>query len=205
MHALPSPNGSTGRGAGGRFAAGNPGGPGNPFAKRAAAMKAAMKAAMYDAVTDEDVAAIVRGLVGRARAGDTAAAKEVLDRVLGRPLQGVALDARVGVGPDDPDGPIPTSGPAMAIRLMRIYARMGLPRPRWGPMVEEPYVRWLRGEDAANRPADFDAVAREVGEKCDVRELRRPDDGGHGHRAQVPHARLHLATRFAGSPFDRGV
>ncbi|HEX8916277.1 MAG TPA: hypothetical protein VF796_28260 [Humisphaera sp.] len=164
MSAMPSTNGSNGRGAGGRFAAGNPGGPGNPFAKRAAALKSAM----YDAVTDGDVAAIVRGLVDRARAGETAAAREVLDRVLGRPLQGVALDARIGgVDADDPDGPIPTSGPAMSIRLMRIYVQMGLPRQLWGPMVEEPYKKWLRGEDPANRPADFDALARQVHEKCD--------------------------------------
>ncbi|HEX8911756.1 MAG TPA: hypothetical protein VF796_05310 [Humisphaera sp.] len=150
----------------------------HPHARRAAELRAAMLAA----VAPEDVAAIVRGLVDRARAGDTAAAKEVLDRTLGRSVQAVAVDARVGVSPDDPNGPIPTSGRAMAIRLIRIYAGMGLPRQLWGPMVEEPYKRWLRGEDAANRPVDFDALARQVRDKCDVWELRRPDDGNRSDR-----------------------
>jgi hypothetical protein len=37
-------------------------------------------------VTPEDMAAVARALVERAKAGDVAAARELLDRIIGRPL-----------------------------------------------------------------------------------------------------------------------
>lgn len=77
----PSPNGANGRGPDGRFAKGNSGGPGNPYAKRAAKLRSAL----YEAVTDDDLRAIVAKLVESAKGGDIAAAREVLDRLLGRP------------------------------------------------------------------------------------------------------------------------
>src|SRR4051812_7589614 len=92
----PSANGSNGRTSSGQFAKGNAGGPGNPHAKRVAELRAIL----LDAVTDEDVKEIVNGLVGRAKAGDTAATKEVLDRVVGRPLQGIAVEALIH-GPEN--------------------------------------------------------------------------------------------------------
>ena len=72
---IPSPNGSNGR-----FAKGNAGGPGNPYARRVARLRGLL----LDAVTDEDLKAIVAALVGKARAGDLAAAREVLTRTIGR-------------------------------------------------------------------------------------------------------------------------
>jgi hypothetical protein len=80
MIAEPSTNGTNGRDAGGRFAAGNREGKGNPHARAVARLRAAM----LDAVTDDDVSAIVKALVAKAKAGDLRAAQEVLDRCLGR-------------------------------------------------------------------------------------------------------------------------
>ncbi|HRQ74280.1 MAG TPA: hypothetical protein PLU35_14755 [Phycisphaerales bacterium] len=76
----PLPNGRDGRG---RFAAGNPGGPGNPYAKRVGELRAAL----VEAVSAEDVRAIVGKLVEEAKAGDVRAIRELLDRTLGRPVE----------------------------------------------------------------------------------------------------------------------
>jgi hypothetical protein len=73
-------NKANGRDNNGRFALGNPGGPGNPYAQRTAELRAAM----LSAVTTDDLTAIVAMLVKQAKAGDMAAAREVLDRVLGK-------------------------------------------------------------------------------------------------------------------------
>jgi hypothetical protein len=71
----------TGRTPGGRFAPGNAGGPGNPHAGTVSKLRAAILAA----VTPEDIEAIVRALVHRAKGGDLGAARELLDRAIGKP------------------------------------------------------------------------------------------------------------------------
>ena len=81
--AEPSANGSNGRDTSGRFTQGNAGGPGNPHARRVGALRSAMLAA----VTEEDMAAILGKLVELAKSGSVPAAKEVLDRCLGRTLE----------------------------------------------------------------------------------------------------------------------
>jgi hypothetical protein len=71
------------RDAGGRFTKGNPGGPGNPFARRVAALRCQA----LDAVTPQDVRAIVTKLVELGRAGNVPAAKLVLAYTVGKPAQ----------------------------------------------------------------------------------------------------------------------
>ncbi|MEX2212584.1 MAG: hypothetical protein WD768_00555 [Phycisphaeraceae bacterium] len=80
MNHLPSPNGDNGRDAGGRFAKGNAGGPGNPHARRVAHLRARI----VEAVTDDDLADIVATLVRCAKAGEPWAVRELLDRCLGK-------------------------------------------------------------------------------------------------------------------------
>ena len=82
----PKENGPDGRDSNGRFIKGNPGGPGNPYAKRVAQLRASL----LEAVGDDGVAQIVRGLMTAAKGGDVAAAKLVFSYVLGTP--GVATD-----------------------------------------------------------------------------------------------------------------
>jgi hypothetical protein len=84
----PSPNGDNGRDPAGRFTKGNPGGPGNPFAKRAGELRSALMAAL----TDEDWQAVVRKLVDCAKAGEPWAIREVFDRTLGKPVEADLLE-----------------------------------------------------------------------------------------------------------------
>jgi len=78
-----------GRDAFGRFAAGNKRGPGNPFARRVAALRQAM----LDVVKPDDLQAIIVRLVLAAQQGDVAAARLVLAYTLGKPAPTVDPDA----------------------------------------------------------------------------------------------------------------
>lgn len=79
----PSDPFADGRDSRGRFAKGNAGGPGNPHARRVAALRTTL----IREVTRDDIRAIVRKLIEQAKDGDIQAAREVLTRVLGRPVE----------------------------------------------------------------------------------------------------------------------
>lgn len=87
MNDSPSTNGANGRGeertAGGRFAPGNRGGPGNPHARRVAKLRAAL----FKAVTPADLREVAAALLAQAKAGDVASIKELLQRLLGPPIE----------------------------------------------------------------------------------------------------------------------
>lgn len=92
----PSEEGSTvaepsanGRDEQGRFAKGNLGGPGNPFARQ----MAALRQALLDAVTPEDIREIAQSLVAKAREGNLPAARLVLAYAIGKPGPAVDPDA----------------------------------------------------------------------------------------------------------------
>ena len=85
----PSPNGSNGgRDTAGRFAPGWKGGPGNPYARRVGELRRAL----LDAVTAEDLAAVIKALVVKAKDGDVQAARLVLSYAVGPPPE---LDAEL--------------------------------------------------------------------------------------------------------------
>ena len=69
------------RNEGGRFGPGNKGGPGAGSLARKAT---ALRAALLDAVSPEDIKAIAEKLVEDAKEGSVAAARELLDRCLGK-------------------------------------------------------------------------------------------------------------------------
>ena len=79
----PSDGNGDGRDGRGRFAPGNKCGRGNPLAKRVGRLRSAM----IEAVTDDDMRAIIVKLVELAKDGDVTAAREVLDRCLGKPIE----------------------------------------------------------------------------------------------------------------------
>ena len=75
------------RDAKGHFLPGNPGGPGNPYAKKVAKLRSAA----LEAVTAKDVQKIIKSLVVLALEGNVPAAKLVLEYVLGKPLAEATL------------------------------------------------------------------------------------------------------------------
>ncbi len=79
----PSANGKEagGRDARGRFAAGNAGGPGNPFARQVAGLRQAL----LDSVTAADIAAVGRRLLALALEGNVQASKLLLAYTIGKP------------------------------------------------------------------------------------------------------------------------
>lgn len=87
-HQPPLPNGDNGRDQKGRFAKGNAGGPGNPFARRIAAFRTAL----CQAITDEDIQALARALLDKAKRGDLAAAKLLWLYTIGKPSDSVDPD-----------------------------------------------------------------------------------------------------------------
>ena len=84
----PSPNGSNGRASNGQFGKGNPGGPGNPRAKTVAILRSML----LDAVTENDIRAVVQMLVAKAKDGDIPAARELLNRIFGKPINSLEQD-----------------------------------------------------------------------------------------------------------------
>ena len=88
MKEQPSTNGANGRRKNGQFDAGNKLGKGNPFARHVARLRSAM----LRSVSRDDLQTIVKAIVEKAKSGDVAAAKEVLDRCIGRPTPATELE-----------------------------------------------------------------------------------------------------------------
>lgn len=84
----PTSNGGNGRDSRGRFTAGNPGGPGNPYAQRVGKLRNAL----LDAVTEDDLRGVIEALVEKAKGGDVAAARILFDRCLGPPIAADILE-----------------------------------------------------------------------------------------------------------------
>jgi hypothetical protein len=82
---------ANGRDQRGRFVKGNPGGPGDPFNRKVAALRAALLAA----VTEQDVQDVLAAMREKAKKGSEAAAKLYLAYTVGRPAD--------TVNPDDMD------------------------------------------------------------------------------------------------------
>jgi hypothetical protein len=76
------------RDARGRFAKGNAGGPGNPFARQVALLRSVM----VHCVKPEDMARAVRALTEKAAGGDVAAMKLFFQYLLGKPAESVDPD-----------------------------------------------------------------------------------------------------------------
>jgi hypothetical protein len=83
MSHSPSTTANNGRAASGRFGPGNKYARGNPHARRVARLRAEL----LRAVRPGDLRHVVVSLLNQAKAGDVAAAKELLQRLLGPPVE----------------------------------------------------------------------------------------------------------------------
>src|SRR5437899_6431013 len=70
-----------GHDAKGRFARGNPGGPGNPYARQVAQLRKVI----LNRLTEEDLLAVTEALLAKAKEGRVGAAKLLLAYALGKP------------------------------------------------------------------------------------------------------------------------
>lgn len=145
-----APNRRDGRG---RFAEGNRLGRGNPMARRVARLRAAL----LRSVTADDIETVVRALIERARSGDVAAARELLDRCLGKG-EGVDLLVRLEAVEDVQAATGATRGLAGGSRSPNRSARREYERPtgQAGAVAE-------RGGTARRLPSLRLAVARRPG------------------------------------------
>jgi len=80
MNRSPTAGNGNGRDRAGRFSAGNKLAKGNPFAKQTQDLRVAL----FRAVTKKDIKAIILKMVEAAKRGDMIAAREVLDRTIGK-------------------------------------------------------------------------------------------------------------------------
>ncbi len=123
----PAPDG--GRDDHGRFAKGNAGGPGNPFARQVAALRCAFVAAL----TPQDIAAVTQALLRQAHEGNVAAAKLLLSYGLGRPAAAVDPDTldlhEFGLyrALPDPGPDMVAAGTRMGLPFALNYLRTALP------------------------------------------------------------------------------
>src|SRR6266487_718296 len=85
----PEPAPPPGRDQHGRFTKGNPGGIGNPHARKVAALRSAL----LKTVTEEDVIAVAQRLIEQAKEGDVAAARLLFAYALGKPQEAPDPDA----------------------------------------------------------------------------------------------------------------
>jgi hypothetical protein len=137
----PSTNGDNGRDASGRFAKGNPGGPGNPFGR----LMARLRSAFCRGLTEDDVEAIAAALIAKARDGNVAAAKVVLSYGIGKPTEAVNPDTL-----DLAEWDIYRRGPVSLDDLRGIVE--GIPLDVLGPAVRaaKPYLNANMAETVRN-------------------------------------------------------
>ncbi len=133
MPAEPSANGLNGRDAHGRFAKGNAGGPGNPFARQVGRLRQVL----LNAATPERIERLACKMMELAEAGDVQAAKLVLSYVLGKPAEAV-----------NPD----TLAVEEVEQLKRNTAAVGSALPAVGAVELDPVLILVRaGRDAVTR------------------------------------------------------
>jgi hypothetical protein len=169
-----------GRDKNGRFAKGNPGGPGNPFSRQLAHMRQVL----LECVSEEDLRDIVAQVVQKAKQGDLAAARLVLSYAVGKPqpaaepdrldVQEIDLYQQQAVGLEHLLIPVKALSAALVCDMLRAIL----------PKVEEQHRRL--GEDmflASLQPGYYD----------DDEEDEEEDDEEEDEQGQAPAAAAEAA------------
>jgi hypothetical protein len=139
----------------GRFVAGNPGGPGNPFARQTAAFKKAIHAA----TTPDEAKALARKIYEMAMEGDLAAAKLYFSYTAGKPQDAI-----------DPD--------RVDVHELEIYRDTAPLKTESATLTEaglpEPHLHLIR----MMRPMMSALMYKQVASIMDPRKNRTPADQG---------------------------
>jgi hypothetical protein len=139
----------------GRFMKGNRGGPGNPFARKAAALRAAL----LNIVTEQDIMEIACRLVMDAKNGDKAATKLLFQYVIGKP--------QPALNPDTLD--------VDEFKNIQAEAECGEAMPR---VMEQPSLPFWLEALKITTDANTRRVAREMGDMladADDKDKRRAE------------------------------
>jgi hypothetical protein len=141
----PAPAPKAGRNAQGRFVKGYRGGPGNPFARRVAALRSAL----LELVREEDIRSIARRLILQAHTGDLGAVKLLFLYTLGNPAEVVDPDSldwkewqmyqHTLVRPEEVNGMLQRLPPEMVVVLARIVL------PCLGQTFRQQFLQQLGG------------------------------------------------------------
>jgi hypothetical protein len=193
------------RDAQGRFAPGNGGGPGNPFARRTAAYRQAFA----DAITAQEIGDLARQLYLQALAGDLAAARLVLAYTIGKPapaaepdrldVQELQLWQQSAVPADFVPSLVNQLPPTVALPLLQLA---------W-PLFARQYADSIRATLAAGAPP---AAAGPSGEEESRHEAPSPPEGDASRPpcppqavpcAATPSARPEPPSRRAAAPNGR--
>jgi hypothetical protein len=139
--APPMDDAHEGRDARGRFAVGNAGGPGNPFARQVAQLRRVL----VDAFTEQDMQRVARQLIEQAAAGDIPSARLLFSYTLGQPAAPVDPDTL-----DQHEWAIHRQTPVLTEDLLRIIR--GLPVSAACDIVSAlaPYLEAIKRKEFAD-------------------------------------------------------
>jgi hypothetical protein len=159
-----------GRDAKGRFTKGNPGGPGNPFARHVAKLRSAL----VQCVSEEDIGRIAQGLLVNAKLGHLPSIRILLLYVLGKPSGTVNPDTL------DIEEWRQIVQPLAQIMAELPQALMSVPAPTATDMVRtaQPYAQRMVGEELTAPPPEADEEVREEEAQREPRADRPAKKGG---------------------------
>jgi hypothetical protein len=150
-----------GRDTKGRFTKGNPGGPGNPFARHVAKLRSAL----VECVGEDDIRQMAKGLLVSAKLGHLPSIRILFMYVLGKPPSAVNPDTL------DIEEWRQLVQPLAQIAVELPQALMSVPAATASDMVRtaQPYAQRMVGEEMTAPPPEADEEAREE-------EARRQQD-----------------------------
>jgi hypothetical protein len=184
-----SANPNEGREANGRFAPGNAGGPGNPFARKVAALRSAL----IDAVTPQDITEIMYLVVFNAKAGSLEWTKFLFQYAVGKP--------RPAVNPDtlDLDELMLTQASAVPVEAVKEFVA------RIPPPAAVLMMRVLTAGLSKRFEQETRALAESAAAPQDGAPQRGPKVNKRGERPPSPNGgNGHAAARSDGPPSPNG-
>ncbi|MBY0524289.1 MAG: hypothetical protein K2R98_12865 [Gemmataceae bacterium] len=156
-----------GRDARGRFARGNAGGTGNPFARQAAALRSAL----VRSVAEQDISDIAAALLRAARDGNVAAAKLLLAYCIGRPAE-----------TPDPD--------RLDVDEWNLVREMSVPGRQMTTAVQRVPVQLASDFVVAALPGIHKGMAKTIGDGFKAMDAKQSNGNGHDEKADpAPHSK----------------